>query len=57
MMNAKGKNDLAEQVETWLCAEKLYFTYIEGCCPTSISLSDAVFNYNWFADQVRFSKV
>ena len=56
-MNAKEKNDLAGQIEQWLCAGKLYFAQIEGCCPASISLNDAVFTYKWFADQVRFSKV
>lgn len=31
--------------------KKLYFTKIEGCCPASISLNDAVFTYKGIADQ------
>lgn len=54
VMNTKplGTNDPAEQIKQRLCALKLYFTKI-GCCPASISLSDAVFMYKGIADQDR----
>ena len=51
-MNSKMNIDSAEKVEKWVCPGKLYFTKIEGCCPSSISLSDALFTYRWFTDQV-----
>lgn len=43
--------ELVELVSRWLGIEKLYFTKIEGCCPTSIPLSEVVFTYRWFTDE------
>ena len=41
-------------VSKWLGIEKLYLTKIEGCCPTSIPVSEVVFRYRWFTDRVCF---
>ena len=51
-MNTKVNIDSAGKVEKWVCTGELYFTKIEGCCPSSISLRDASFTYRRFTDQV-----